>query len=78
MTEIKSGDYPFGTTCKLLIHNELLKLEIIGDFSIHTDKGLFQLPTIPIFTWGKVLVGSPEVKQPIPQSMIEELSNLLK
>jgi hypothetical protein len=59
--EITSGDYPFGSKYKLLIHKEVPQVEVSGNFSIFTDKGLCKLPTIPVLLWDGIQVGSPEV-----------------
>ncbi|CAN7276944.1 hypothetical protein LJR153_001334 [Paenibacillus sp. LjRoot153] len=60
--EITSGDYPFGTDYKLVVHHSHLpQVEIIGGLSIYTDAGLCRLPSIPSSTWNSIQVGSPEV-----------------
>lgn len=61
LQEGKSGDYPFGSAYKLVIHQEDPQVEILGRFSIHTGKGLCRLPTVPASVWNGVHVGSPEV-----------------
>lgn len=59
--EIISGDYPFGTAYKLVVHSHAPQVEIIGGLSIYTNKGLCRLPSIPSTTWNGIHVGSPEV-----------------
>jgi hypothetical protein len=59
--EMTSGDYPFGTKYKLVVHSQGPQVEIIGGLSIYTDKGLCRLPSIPSSTWNGIQVGSPEV-----------------
>ncbi|MEC0229585.1 hypothetical protein [Paenibacillus alba] len=59
--EISSGDYPFGTEYKLLIHRVSPQVEIIGGMSIHTVHGLCKMPALPVSSWNGIQVGSPEV-----------------
>lgn len=59
--EKTSGDYPFGTAYKLVIHSDAPQVEIIGGLSIYTDGGLCRLPSIPSSLWNGIQVGSPEV-----------------
>ncbi|NQX61200.1 hypothetical protein [Paenibacillus qinlingensis] len=59
--EITSGDYPFGTAYKLVIHSQAPQVELIGRLSIYTDEGLCRLPSIPSTIWNGIHVGSPEV-----------------
>ncbi|QYR19216.1 hypothetical protein KZ483_14770 [Paenibacillus sp. sptzw28] len=58
--EIISGDFPFGTEYKLLIHNDNPQVELMGRFSIYGSKGLCRIPSIPVFRWNGIQVGSPE------------------
>ncbi|MFC5448679.1 hypothetical protein [Paenibacillus aestuarii] len=55
------GDYPFGTEYKLLVHSDHPQVEILGHFSIYTEKGRCKLPNISSGLWNGVQVGSPEV-----------------
>ncbi|MBY3624455.1 hypothetical protein HGO21_33670 [Acinetobacter sp. CUI P1] len=59
--ELKSGDYPFGSEYKLLIHERNPQVEILGKFSIYSTKGLCKMPTVPISSWNGVQVSAPEV-----------------
>lgn len=59
--EARSGDYPFGSKYKLVVQSENPQVEILGSFSIHSDKGLCQLPAVPVSLWQGIHVGSPEV-----------------
>jgi hypothetical protein len=59
--EIVSGDFPFASRYKLLIHEQEPQVELFGHFSIQAEKGLCQLPAIPVFQWKGVHVGSHEV-----------------
>ncbi|CAG7639082.1 hypothetical protein ACFQI7_08455 [Paenibacillus allorhizosphaerae] len=58
--EIISGDYPFASEYKLLIHDDDPQLEITGRFSIYTRKGLCRIPSLPVSRWNGIHVGSPE------------------
>ncbi|MEE6449251.1 hypothetical protein RAH41_01615 [Gottfriedia acidiceleris] len=58
---IGSGDYPFASKYKFLIHNDNPKVEIIGYFSIITSNGVCNLPTISVKEWKDIQIGSPEV-----------------
>ncbi|KRF08062.1 hypothetical protein ASG89_16640 [Paenibacillus sp. Soil766] len=59
--EITSGDYPFGTDYKLVVHCDAPQVEIIGGLSIYSSGGLCKLPSIPSSSWNGIQVGSPEV-----------------
>ncbi|ODG91243.1 MULTISPECIES: hypothetical protein [Bacillaceae] len=59
--EIDSGDYPFASKYKFLVHNVNPKVEIIGYFSIKTSNGVCNLPTISVKEWKNIQIGSPEV-----------------
>ncbi|WP_226003149.1 hypothetical protein [Paenibacillus sp. BJ-4] len=59
--ETISGDYPYGTEYKLLVHNKNPKVEIIGRLAIHTNKGLCRMPSISVSEWNGIQVASPEV-----------------
>lgn len=59
--EITSGDYPYASRYKLLIHQEAIQVELFGSFAMHTEAGLCQLPTIVGASWHGVQVSSPEV-----------------
>ncbi|NOV02277.1 hypothetical protein [Paenibacillus planticolens] len=59
--EITSGDYPFGSEYKLFIGNVNPQVEVLGCFSIYSDKGLCRMPSIPLSRWNGIQVGSPEV-----------------
>ncbi|MEK3658682.1 hypothetical protein NSQ29_03925 [Paenibacillus sp. FSL F4-0236] len=59
--ELKSGDYPFGSEYKLLIHKRNPQVEILGNFSIYSTKGLCKMPTVPTSSWNGVQVSAPEV-----------------
>ncbi|MFC5528370.1 hypothetical protein [Cohnella yongneupensis] len=76
--EITSGDYPFASSFKLLIHENDPQVELIGDFTIQTDNGICKIPTIPDSRWEGVKVGSPEAWY-VAYSLMEriEKANLL-
>lgn len=59
--EIESGDHPFASKYKLLVHSVHPKVEIIGYFSIKTESGVCKLPALSEDRWCDVQIGSPEV-----------------
>jgi hypothetical protein len=61
LKEIESGDHPFFSKYKFLIHNFNPKVEIIGYFSIKTENGVCNLPSISVRKWRGIQIGSPEV-----------------
>ncbi|WP_199615106.1 hypothetical protein [Paenibacillus alkalitolerans] len=58
--EIVSGDFPYASKYKLLIHNNNPQVEIMGRFAIYSSKGLCIIPSIPVSRWNGIQVGSPE------------------
>ncbi|CAG7647215.1 hypothetical protein PAESOLCIP111_05340 [Paenibacillus solanacearum] len=60
VTEIISGDYPFASEYKLLIHDKDPQVEITGRFSIYSSKGLCRIPAAAVSRWNGIHVGSPE------------------
>lgn len=57
-----SGDYPFASRYKLLIHTEEPQVEVFGDFAIHAAAGLCRLPSLRNGqVWNGIALGSPEV-----------------
>ncbi|MBB6671895.1 hypothetical protein [Cohnella nanjingensis] len=51
VVETTSGNFPFGTAYKLLVHSENPQVEILGRLSIYTDKGLCRMPSIHVSRW---------------------------
>ncbi|MGD8190751.1 hypothetical protein ACQCN2_12295 [Brevibacillus ginsengisoli] len=60
-TASPSGDYPFASSYRISFHHAQPEIDLIGNFSILSEAGTCQLPTIPTFRWEGVAVGSPEV-----------------
>ncbi|MFK7692427.1 hypothetical protein [Paenibacillus sp. HJGM_3] len=59
---IVSGDYPFASDYKLLVHETDPQVELIGGFAIHSPAGLCRIP--PLLggaVWNGITLGSPEV-----------------
>ncbi|MET3293186.1 UNVERIFIED_CONTAM: hypothetical protein ABID98_005909 [Brevibacillus sp. OAP136] len=59
--EITSGDYPYASQYKLLIHHEAPQVELISRFAIYSEVGLCTLPLTADMSWQGVRVSSPEV-----------------
>ncbi|KMY54066.1 hypothetical protein AC623_08880 [Bacillus sp. FJAT-27231] len=59
--EIESGVFPFASHYKLLVHQNNPQVEVIGHFSIVTEKGICNLPILPFRNWKGIQVASPEV-----------------
>ncbi|SFL93030.1 hypothetical protein SAMN03159341_11227 [Paenibacillus sp. 1_12] len=58
---LPSGDYPFASSYRLSVEDTGLPVDIIGQFAIHSEFGICQLPTWITHTWKGLQMGSPEI-----------------
>lgn len=60
-TRAVSGDYPFASSYRLSIPSDMLPIDLIGGFAIHSETGLCRLPSYSSGVWEQIRMGSPEV-----------------
>jgi hypothetical protein len=58
---LPSSDYPFSSSYRLSFEDVGLPVDIIGQYSIHSEHGICQLPTFAAYQWHGLQMGSPEV-----------------